>query len=155
MPPAKTQQEWLDRLVNRFLRDMNQNLTVVNGLRTPQGKLYIQIGNDAAIGAANARMKDLRRCSAKLARVGPPPDADAPLDRIYDDFQRSCPYYERLADAVLKAVPLLSSGDQAKIAEGEKEFAKAGAPSRDAARYFAAAIDLLERNGLLARYEAP
>lgn len=155
VPPAKTQREWITRLVDRYLRPMNRNLTVVNALGTPQGKLLIQTRNETSIRTVNKRMTDLGHCSDRLARVGPPPETDAPLDRVYDNFSRSCPFYERIADAVLKAVPLIASGDAAKAAQGEREFAKANAPSKDAARYYAAAVEILQQNNLLAQYQGP
>jgi hypothetical protein len=153
VPPAKTQAEWIDRLVNRFLLDMQKNLNVVNGLRSNQAIINIRTGNETTLRVLNERMTDLAECSSKLARVGPPPESEAPLDRIYDRFRKSCPYYERIADAALKAVPLLSSREPEDLAEGEKEFAKISGPSFEAARHFGAALELLEANGLLQAYQ--
>lgn len=153
VPPAKTQAEWIDRLVNRFLLDMQKNLNVVNGLRSNQAIINIRTGNETTIRVLTERMTDLAECSRKLARVGPPPDSEAPLDRIYDRFGKSCTYYERIANAALKAVPLLSSRDPDDVAKGEKEFAKIADPSFEAARHFGAALDLLEANNLLQAYQ--
>ena len=153
VPPAKTQAEWIDRLVNRFLLDMQKNLNVVNGLRSNQAIINIRTGNETTIRVLTERMTDLAECSRKLARVGPPPDSEAPLDRIYDRFGKSCPYYERIASATLKAVPLLSSREPEDVAKGEKEFAKIADPSFDAARHFGAALELLEANNLLQAYQ--
>jgi hypothetical protein len=153
VPPATTQAEWIDRLVNRFLFDMQKNLNVVNGLRSTQVQVYIRTGNETTIRVLNERMTDLATCSQKLARVGPPPESEAPLDRIYDRFGKSCPYYERLAGAALKAVPLLSSGEPDDVAKGEAEFAKIADPSFEAARHFSAALELLEANKLLQGYQ--
>lgn len=153
VPPAKTQAEWIDRLVNRFLLDMQKNLNVVNGLRSNQAIINIRTGNETTLRVLTERMTDLGKCSQKLARVGPPPASEAPLDRIYDRFGKSCPYYERIASAALKAVPLLSSRDPDDVAEGEKEFAKIGGPSFEAARHFGAALELLEASNLLQAYQ--
>lgn len=153
VPPAKTQAEWIDRLVNRFLLDMQENLNVVNGLRSNQAIINIRTGNETTLRVLNERMTDLAKCSRKLARVGPPPDSEAPLDRIYDRFGKSCPYYERIASAALKAVPLLSSRDSSDVAKGEQEFAKISGPSFEAARQFGAALELLEANNLLQAYQ--
>lgn len=153
VPPAKTQAEWIDRLVNRFLLDMQKNLNVVNGLRSNQAIINIRTGNETTIRVLTERMTDLAKCSRKLARVGPPPDSEAPLDRIYDRLGKSCPHYERIASAALKAVPLLSSRDSADVAKGEQEFAKISDPSFEAARHFGAAIELLETNNLLQGYQ--
>jgi hypothetical protein len=153
VPQAKTQAEWIDRLVNRFLLDMQENLNVVNGLRSNQAIIYIRTGNETAIRVLNERMTDLAKCSRKLDRVGPPPESEAPLERIYDRFRKSCPPYERLASSALKAVPLLSSRDPSDVAKGEREFAKIGRPSFEAARHFGAAVELLEANNLLQGYQ--
>lgn len=153
VPPAKTQAEWIDRLVNRFLLDMQKNLNVVNGLRSNQAIINIRTGNETTLRVLNERMTDLAKCSSKLARVGPPPASEAPLDRIYDRFGKSCPYYQRIASATLKAVPLLSSRDPEDVAKGEKEFAKIADPSFAAARHFGAALELLEANDLLQAYQ--
>ena len=153
VPPAKTQAEWIDRLVNRFLLDMQKNLNVVNGLRSSQAIINIRTGNETTLSVLNERMTDLAKCSSKLARVGPPPASEAPLDRIYDRFGKSCPYYERIASAALKAAPLLSSRDSSDVAKGEQEFAKISDPSFEAARLFGAALELLEANDLLKAYQ--
>ncbi|MBA3384762.1 MAG: hypothetical protein H0T20_08935 [Actinobacteria bacterium] len=151
--PAKTQAEWIDRLVNRFLLDMQKNLNVVNGLRSNQAIINIRTGNETTIRVLTERMTDLAKCTGKLARVGPPPVSEAPLDRIYDRFGKSCPYYERIASAALKATPLLSSRDSSDVAKGEQEFAKISDPSFEAARHFSAALELLEENKLLQAYQ--
>jgi hypothetical protein len=98
-------------------------------------------------------MTDLSECSRKLRRVGPPPTQSGPLVRIYTNLQRSCPHYEHLAQAVLRSIPLISSRDAKDAAKGEAELAKAYKPSRQAARYYGAAVAIIERNGLLSAYE--
>jgi hypothetical protein len=153
VPPAKTQSEWIDRLVNRFLVDMNKNLQVANTLGTAQVQLYLRTGNEQTLSVVRTRMTDLSRCSRKLRRVGPPPARSGPLVRIYTNLQRSCPHYARLAQAVLRSIPLISSGDARDVAKGEAELAKAYKPSREAARYFGAAVEILERNGLLRAHQ--
>jgi hypothetical protein len=152
VPPAKTQSEWIRRLVNRFLIDMNKNLQVANTLGTGQVQLYVRTGNEQTIAVLQTRMTDLSRCSRKLRRVGPPPARSGPLVRIYTNLQRSCPHYARLAQAVLTSIPLISSGDAREVAKGEAELAKAYKPSRAAARYFGAAVEILQRNRLLRAY---
>jgi hypothetical protein len=152
VPPARTQAEWIDRLVNRFLIDMNENLQVTNSLETDEVRLYLRTGNEQTLNVLRTRMTDLRACSRKLRRVGPPPARNRPLVRIYDNLQRSCPHYERLAQAVLTSLPLISSRDADDVAKGEAELAKAFEPSRRAARYYGAAVEILQRNGLLRAY---
>ena len=119
----------------------------------PQVQIYLRTGNKTTIRTLNERMRDLEQCSQKLDRVGPPPASEAPLDRIYGHFRKSCRPYEKIARATLAAVPLLSSGDPEKTLEGEKEFAKIADPSFVAAKEFAAALELLETNNLLQGYQ--
>jgi hypothetical protein len=152
VPPARTQAEWIDRLVKRFLIDMNENLQVTNSLETDEVRLYLRTGNEQTLNVLRTRMTDLRACSRKLGRVGPPPARKATLVRIYDNLRRSCPHYERLAQAVLTSLPLISSRDAEDVAKGEAELAKAFQPSRRAARYYGAAVEILQRNGLLSAY---
>jgi hypothetical protein len=150
--PAQTEPEWIQRLVNRFLLDMNKNLQVVNSLGTGDVQLYLRTGNEDTIRVLRNRMTDLEACSRKLQRVGPPPSSTGPLARVYANLRRSCPHYERLAQAVLRSLPLITARDADKVAQGEAELAKAYEPSRTAARYYGAAVEIIERNGLLSSY---
>jgi hypothetical protein len=151
--PAQSEPEWIRRLVNRFLIDMNENLRVVTSLGTDEVQLYLRTGNRQSIGVLRTRMTDLKECSGKLRRVGPPPTESGPLVRVYENLQRSCPHYERLARAVLTSIPLLSSGNADETARGEAELAKASEPSREAARHYGAAVQIIEQNGLLSAYK--
>lgn len=152
---AKTPGEWVTRLVDRFLRDVNQDLTVVNALRSPQIILYIRTGNQTTTSTATQRMKDLAKCSRKLARVGPPPKGSTAANRAYVDLGKACPYYEQLAADVLKGIPLLSSRDPAVSAKGQKAFDAAAAPSRSASKDYGAAVQILQRERILRFYGAP
>jgi hypothetical protein len=153
VPPARTQKEWIDRLVNRFLVDMNENLAVVTSLARQEVQLYLRTGNQTTIRVLRTRMTDLSKCSQKLARVGAAPARFGPLVRIHENLRQSCPHYERLAEAVLTSIPLISSRDADEVAKGEAELAKASEPSREAARYYGAAVEILERNRLLRAYQ--
>jgi hypothetical protein len=150
--PAQTEPEWIERLVNRFLLDMNKNLQVVNSLGTGDVQLYLRTGNEDTIRVLRNRMTDLEACSRKLQRVGPPPSSTGPHARVYANLRRSCPHYERLAQAVLRSLPLITARDADKVAQGEAELAKAYEPSRTAARYYGAAVQIIEQNGLLSSY---
>jgi hypothetical protein len=153
VPPAKTQSEWIRRLVNRFLLDMNKNLQVVNSLGTDEVRLYLRTGNEQTIRVLRTRMTDLGACSRKLQRVGPPPSTTGPLPRVYTNLRRSCPHYERLAQTVLRSLPLITARNAEQAAKGEAELAKAYRPSQTAARYYGAAVQIIERNGLLSSYQ--
>ena len=153
VPQAKTEPEWIRRLVNRFLIDMDKNLQVVNSLGTDEIRLFLRTGNEQTIRVLRTRMTDLGKCSQKLRRVGPPPTPSGPLVRIYTNLGRSCPHYELLAQAVLRSIPLISSRDGRKAAKGEAELARAYDPSRQAARYYGAAVRIIQQNGILNAYE--
>jgi hypothetical protein len=153
VPQAKTEPEWVRRLVNRFLRDMNRDLRVVNSLGSDEVRLYLRTGNQTTIRVLRKRMTDLSECSEKLRRVGSPPTESGLLVRIYTNLQRSCPHYELLAQTVLRSIPLISSRDATEVAKGEAELAKGYEPSREAARHYGAAVQIIERNGVLDAYE--
>jgi hypothetical protein len=153
VPQAKTEPEWIRRLINRFLRDMDKNLRVVNSLGQDEVRLYLRTGNETTIRVLRTRMSDLSECSQKLQRVGAPPTESGPLVRVYASFQRSCPHYEQLAQAVLRSLPLISSRDPKKASKGEAELASAYGPSREAARHYGSAVQIIQRNGLLNAYE--
>jgi hypothetical protein len=153
VPQAKTEPEWIRRLINRFLRDMDRNLRVVNSLGEDEVRLYLRTGNETTIRVLRTRMSDLSECSQKLQRVGAPPTQSGPLVRIYASLQRSCPHYEQLAQAVLRSIPLISSRDPKKASQGQAELASVYEPSREAARHYGAAVQIIQRNGLLNSYE--
>jgi hypothetical protein len=61
LPDAKTSDEWALRIVNRFLTPLNKDLQVLNGLNSPQIRIYIASGNQTTISIVNKRMNDRRR----------------------------------------------------------------------------------------------
>ncbi len=153
VPQAKTEKEWVTRLVDRFLRAMDRDLTVLNGLRTPQAKIYLLSGNETSIRVVRRRMTDLKRCSAKLDRVGTPPGGNPALGSVYRSFRRACPHYERTAKTLLDSLPLLVSADPADRQRGEDLYKSLARPSRLGAQHFSEGLATIQRKNLLAEYQ--
>ena len=147
--PARTRAEWATRLFRTILRPMNQNLQALNQTNNPQVRVYLVTGNETTIQILTRRMRDLGACSDKLSRVGPPPEDNPALEPIYANIERACPHYERVASLLLDAIPHLSSGDNEKVAEGDKLMRRLREPSRQAARSYARALALVNRQMLL------
>jgi hypothetical protein len=146
-PAAQTSGQWASRVVDWFLRPLNPDLLVVGNFSNSQVRFYIQTGNQQAIDTINKRMNDLQRCDDHLARVGPPPGDDQELKKIDDHFHRACTAYAKVAATLLRATRLLSSGDSAKIAQGEDALRGLGASTRNAAVELTAGIKLAQSRG--------
>jgi hypothetical protein len=149
VPPAKTQAEWANRLANRFFISIERDLRVVNLLSRPDLLIYLYQGNEQTVSAVKARMNDLELCSYKLARVGPPPPSKLALRRVHSSLEAACEQYEKMAEIVLDAVPLLSSSDPAKKKRGEQLFARASPPSKLAAVHYGRAIRTIDKDPVL------
>jgi hypothetical protein len=145
LPDAKTSAEWAQRAVRRFLRPLNRDLEVLNTLNTPATRLYITTGQPATLRVIDTRMKDLSRCGDKLVVIGPPPEQDPEFRGVHDYFRRACRNYEDVADKVLQAVPLLSSGREDVIERGTEVLRDANDPSRRAATLLGRAIEIAQK----------
>ncbi len=145
--PARTEAEWANRLVSRFLGPIERDLQVVAALPAPDIQLGLYSGDAQTIELVDKRMKDLGQCSYKLARVGRPPKRR--LRPIQTDFRLACGEYERLAGIVLDAVPLLSSEDPAKKRRGRERLADVGEPSRVGAKHFGRAVRRIQKDKTL------
>ena len=140
---ARSEAEWATRLVP-FVRRMQRNATVLNSLNNPQIKIYLYSGNPTTIRVLNQTIDDLDACSVKLDRIGRPPAGKPPLGRIYTNFRRACPHYERLAEILGNAVPLMSSTSVEDQREGSELLLEAAEPSRRAAQYYGRGLRILE-----------
>ncbi|TMK33317.1 MAG: hypothetical protein E6G64_04605 [Actinobacteria bacterium] len=120
LPAAQTADEWALRVVNIFLRPLNKDLNVVTNFNNPQIQLFIASQNPTTLRIIKNRMNDLNRCSAKLIQIGPPPKGHPQLDTIDNDFHKACVEYEKVADVLQRATPLLASGRTDVMAEGAK-----------------------------------
>jgi hypothetical protein len=144
LPAARSPQEWADRIVNIFLRPIDKDLNVVTNFNNPQIQLYIASGNPTTLQIINKRMNDLKRCTAKLTQIGPPPRHRVPLKRINDHLHKACVDYEKVADTLQQATPFLASGRTDVIQEGQKRVRSAKPASGRAADNYAAAIRIAQ-----------
>jgi hypothetical protein len=144
LPSAKTPDEWAARIVNRFLRPLNKDLQVLNGLNSPEIRLYIASQNPTTIRILNQRLRDLQQCSAKLVAIGPPPVGRSALTRVNAHLTRACTDYVHVAQTLLKAVEFLTSGRTDVIRRGEELARSAHAPSGRAANQLIAGIRIAQ-----------
>jgi hypothetical protein len=145
LPNAQTPDEWAGRIVNRLMRPMNRDLQVLSTLDDPQIKIYILEANPETLRIIDNRMKDLGKCSDRLIAIGPPPSMAGDirqLRRVDGALHEACPHYVNVADVVLEAVDLMSSGRDDVVERGEKKLAEAGPDSKAAADAYAEAIRL-------------
>jgi hypothetical protein len=145
LPAAQSPQEWADRVVNIFLRPINTDLNVVTNFNNPQIRLFIASQNPTTLRIIKKRMNDLKRCSAKLIQIGPPPAGNLKLSMIDDDFHKACDDYEQVADTLQKATPFLASGRADVMQEGEKMVRGVKPASGRAADNLAAAIRIAQK----------
>jgi hypothetical protein len=144
LPNVNTSDEWALRIVDRFLRPLNKDLQVLNGLNSPDIRVFIASGNQQTIGIVNRHMKDLSGCTEKLVVIGPPTTDDAQFQRVDRLFHEACRKYEDVAASVLEAVPLLSSGRQDVLARGGRILRETLPVSRAAALKFQTAINIAQ-----------
>jgi hypothetical protein len=140
LAPARTPDEWAQRVVNRLLRPLSQDLPVITNFASAQVRAYIVTGNEQALQTIHARLGDLQKCTQKLDIIGKPPGGQEALRRVDERLRTACASYEDVADKLLKATDLLASGKADKVVEGEKLQASAGKPSRAAAEALSAGI---------------
>jgi len=145
LPDAQTSDVWARRVVRRFLTPLNQDLQVLNGLNSPQIRIFIASGNQTTLGVINRRMNDLKRCTDRLVTIGPPTSDDEQFQRVNRLFHSACKNYEKVADTVLDAVPKLSSGRTDVIQVGEQELRKSIPTSQAAAKDFQKAIAIAQK----------
>ena len=144
LPDARTSDEWAQRIVRRFLRPLNNDLQVLNGLNNPQIRIFIASGNKTTLGVINRRMNDLTHCTDKLVTIGPPTSDDEQFQRVDRLFHSACKNYEQVADAVLEAVPKLASGRTDVIQVGQEELRKSIPISEAAAKDFQKAVKIAQ-----------
>jgi hypothetical protein len=145
--PAQTSDQWAQRVVDWFLRPLSADLPVIQNFTNSQVLVYIQTGNQQTIETINARMNDLKRCGNHLVRVGPPPGDDQALKRIDERLRSACTAYTDVANTLLEATRLLSSGKSDQIAKGQDALKGIGAKTRRAATELTAGIKLAQARG--------
>jgi hypothetical protein len=144
LPDARTSDEWAQRVVRRFLTPLNKDLQVLNGLNSPQIRIYIASGNKTTLDVIDRRMTDLEHCTDKLVTIGPPTTDDEQFQQVDRLFHSACKNYERVAKTVLDALPKLSSGRTDVINVGSKELRETIPASRAAANDLQKAIKIAQ-----------
>jgi hypothetical protein len=145
LPAAATPNEWAGRIVNRLLRPLNQDLQVVNGFSSAQIRFYIKTQNQTTLTTIRSRMGDLKRCSTKLDEIGPPPAGKRTLLEISDSLGKACASYEEVADKLLEATELMSSGSTGGIEKGDAVLRKAGPASQRGSEQLVTAVRLAQQ----------
>jgi len=145
LPQARTPDEWAKRVVDRFLRPLNRDLRIVNGLNNPTVLVYLTNQNPTTVRIARTRLADLAQCTNKLVAIGPPPPGRPALARVNTSFRKACTNYVRLASTLQKATLFLTSGRSDVIARGQKILRSANAPGNAAARDYVAGIKVAQR----------
>jgi hypothetical protein len=140
LPQAKTPDEWAKRIVDLFLRPLNQDLRVVNGLNTPDIIIEVTNQNATTLAILKRRLGDLAQCSNKLVSIGPPPAGRAPLTKVSANLRAACRSYVPAAQLLQKSTLFMSSGRADVIRQGRKLLLNARPPLNVAAMRFVAAI---------------
>lgn len=144
LPRAASKQEWAQRIVDRFLRPLNTDLKVVNGLRDPQVVIYISSQNPTTLRVIRRGLNDLEQCPNKLLSIGPPPPQSGPFERVYAKFRGACAKYVPVARTLKQAVVFWSSGRTDVMPRGFKLFRSAGPDANAAAAQYVAGIRIAQ-----------
>ena len=144
LPRATTADEWASRVVNKVLRPLSKDLPVVSNFNTPTVRVYLASRNQQTIDVINKRMGDLAKCSTRLEVIGPPPPGSAKLDQINQHLKKACAAYEDVANKLLAATELLSSGSKDDAAKGDDALQEVRAPSSTGARELTAGVKLAQ-----------
>lgn len=114
-----TEQQYANRVVNRFLRPVSQDLGVLNRLNTVDVRYYVVTGNKTTLAILRQHLGDLTRCTKKLDAIGTPTEDSEVVAVVDERLRAACRHYEPLARTILVALPHLSSGHQAEVARAE------------------------------------
>jgi hypothetical protein len=144
LPQAVGADEWATRVVDKLLRPLNKDLVVVQNFNTPTVRIYIASKNQQTLNIIRKRLGDLQQCSTKLAVIGPPPDGSAKLGDINDHLTKACSYYEDVAQKLLHATDLLSSGKKDDAAAGDEAIQSVRDPSASAAKELSAGVAIAQ-----------
>jgi hypothetical protein len=115
-----TEQQYASAIVNRFLRPISKDLSVLNKLNTADVRYYIVTGNPTALRILRRSFRDLSRCTKKLDAIGEPPSESDAAVLIDERLRAACSHYERIARTILTALPHLSSGHQREVQQAEQ-----------------------------------
>jgi hypothetical protein len=144
MPRAESEPEWAIRVVNRFLRPLNNDLRVVNGLHDPTVVVYITNQNKTTLSVVDKGLADLEQCRNKLLVIGPPPPQSGPFERVYKEFKAACTGYVPIAKTLRKAVLFWSSGRADVIPRGYPTLRSTAHVANVAGDHYAAGIRIAQ-----------
>jgi hypothetical protein len=144
LAPADSEQEWASRVVDRFLRPMNKDLQVVNGLSNPQTVIYLGSGNKTTLNVVNQALDGLAQCQTRLRTIGPPPPQSGPFERVNTHLQKACAKYVPTAKTLKKAVFYWSSGRTDVTAQGFGIYRSAARDANAAGAHYLAAIKIAQ-----------
>jgi hypothetical protein len=144
LPQAVNADEWATRVVDKLLRPLNKDLVVVQNFNTPTVRVYIASRNQQTLDIVRKRLGDLQQCSTKLAVIGPPPEGSKKLSTVNDHLTEACSAYEDVAQKLLHATDLLSSGSRDDAAAGDEAIQSVRDPSARAAKELSAAVEIAQ-----------
>jgi hypothetical protein len=144
LPQAVNADEWAARVVDKVLRPVNKDLVVVSNFNTPTVRVYIASRNKQTLSIIDKRLGDLAQCSTKLEVIGPPPAGSAKLEQVNDHLKKACAAYEDVANKLLSATELLSSGKQDDAAKGDDAIQSVRDPSSEGAKELTAGVRIAQ-----------
>lgn len=144
LPRATTADEWASRVVNIVLRPLNKDLVVVSNFNTPTVRVYIASRNKQTLNIIHKRLGDLAKCTTRLEVIGPPPAGSAKLAQVNEHLKNACAAYEDVANRLLEATDLLSSGNRDDASKGNDKIQSVRQPSSRAAAELTAAVKVAQ-----------
>jgi hypothetical protein len=144
LPRAVSADEWAARVVDRVLRPVNKDLVVLSNFNTPTVRVYLASRNQQTLDIVHKRFGDLAQCSTKLAVIGPPPPGSAKLGQVNDHLTKACAAYVQVANKLLDATDLLTSGSKDDAAKGDDEIQSVRDPSAEGANELTSAVKIAQ-----------
>jgi hypothetical protein len=145
LPRAATTDVWARRVVDFLLRPLNRDLVVLQNFDSPQVRIYIASRNPQTLRIIHRRLGDLRKCSSKIATIGPPPaGAAAAFGSVQRHLHEACKAYELVAATLLVATDLLASGTEDGAREGADKVATVRDPSARAAKELSTGVKIAQ-----------
>ena len=139
-----TPQQYATAVVNRLLRPLTKDLSVLNALNSPDVKLYLLTAQPTTVRILKQRLLDLRMCTDRLDRIGAPPSDPPGLARIDAKLRTTCAHYVRVASKLLAAVAKLGSSDPAVKKQGTAAFSSVFGESKQGALALRDAVALMQ-----------
>jgi hypothetical protein len=145
LPPAESEQEWAQRIVDGFLRPLNKDLTVVNGLRDTTSIIYLGNQNKTTLRVVGHALDDLEQCQNKLLAIGPPPPQSGRFERVNAKFKAACAGYVPTARKLKQAVLYWSSGRTDVMPKGFAIYRSAAKVANTAGANYLAGVRIAQK----------